>query len=365
MSPYLLTAIPALGTMAWALFVKFKDKKIFDFITLLVCGVAVVVNGLVVNSRILNGSASEVLHFIQILFSSAIVPLAYMYFSRQMGRKWNNATTIICWSLIAFTLIPNITIFLGESKVLTDPGLVRPFSINVVRNGALVFSCHTADMVILLQALMTVIRMIPAARTLKKYGLELSSRTRGFYVWWGGAVIFIVFTSFITIDDLRHAALGWFYYFYYTLLICGIYSLLALRFDLHPVVTAEEGEVVSVDEFIDANKQMAMKLRRMMEEDKIYLQPGYTSEDAVSALGTNRTYFSRMVGAEFGIKFSEMLNNARIDHAKNLLATTAMSVADVAFESGFSDTSYMSRKFHAAVGMTPHAYRESVRAALS
>lgn len=361
----LMTLIPALLAIGWTLAVKFHKKQVFEGITLSICAIALVINVLVVHFAITEGYYPKTLHFIQQMFSSAIVPIAYMYFSHQMGRRWNNTTTVCCWTLMLLTLLPNLNIFIGNEKILTDPTLIRSFTINIIKNGQPVFSCHTADLTIFLQAMFTVARMFPTAKTLEKYGLMLSNKMRAFFIWWIAAVIFITFTSFISTEALGIPVVGWIFYIVYATLICSIYTMLALNFDLHPVVTKEEGEAVKVDTFIDSNKSMADRLRIMIERDKIYLKSGYSAEDAATALGTNRTYFSRMMNAEFGMRFSDLINEFRINAAKVLLTTTEMTISEVATESGFSDASYMSRKFHNAVGMTPQTYRESTRAALS
>lgn len=353
----ILTIIPALATIAWALTAKLKEKKIFDACVLFASAIAVITNGLVIYFVLCTGQTPAVLHFIQTISSAAIVPLAYMYFAHQMGRKWNNLTAVFCWVLMLFTLVPNINIFLGEMKAPGDPSQIQIFRFNVFNDGRLVFSTHIADLVIMIQALLTVARMIPTAMTMKKYGLILSKRMEAFFIWWIAAVIFIAVTSFTTLHDITTPVGSWIYYISYTLLVCSIYSLLAMRFDLNPVVTKDSKEVVRFDEFIDASKEMASKLKVLISKDKIYLQEGYSAEDAAIAIGTNRTYFSRMMNVEFGMKFSDLMNQYRINEAKMLLATTDNTIADIALESGFSDASYMNRKFRQIVGVTPRNYR--------
>lgn len=356
MMPQLVTIIPALSTMAWAIYVKIKDRQFFEAATLFICAVALIINGLCVMTLFSATEISSILRFVQMLFSSAIVPLAYLYFSRQMGRQWNNTTAVFCWALMILLLIPNIVVYLGGGGSVSTSD-IRPFTINFVRKGRIVAWCFTSDMIILIQAFLTALRMIPSGRTMKKYGLALSLKMKGFFIWWLSAILFIVFTSFTKFDDPSDSFMVWTYYILYSFLQCAIYSMLALRFDLHPVVTKDEGEAVHMDTFIENNKMLASKVRILMDDKKLYLKQGFTAEDAATEIGTNRTYFARMMTAEFGMKFSDMLNNYRVEHAKTLLATTSLSISDVADQSGFSDQSYMNRKFNQIVGVTPTAYR--------
>lgn len=352
----LLTLVLPLIAIIWATGVKIQTRKTFDAITMIVSGLAVISNGLIIYYLTVHGTVPRPLHIAQTLLSSTIVPLAYMYFSRQMGRSQNNATTIICWVLILFTLIPNFIIQL-EGDVLHDASQIRLSSVNVVSNGKIVFSAFTADIVIFIQAMLTLIRMIPTAKTLKKYGLMLSRKMKAFFLWWILTIIFITMVSFVNTEDLTSPVGSWLYFTIYSLLGAAIYIMIALRFDLSPVQTIEDGESVKLDAFIDANKEMANKLKSMLEIGKVYLQPKYTAEDAAKDLGTNRTYFSRMMAAEFGIKFSDMINEYRIRHAMDLLANTDYTVSQVAYESGFSDASYMTRKFHQSTGLTPREFK--------
>lgn len=357
MNMQITTLIPAFAAIVWAISVKLKDKRYFEANTLLVSAIALFINAAIVQLIISNGSCATWLHFLQMLTSATIVPLAYMYFSRQIGRKWNNATLIVCWLLTILIPIPNITILLGADKTLSNPELVKIFAINIIKGNQVVFSCNTADFVILLQALLTVIRMIPAAITLKKYGLIMSTRMISFYIWWSAAVVFICYTSIIDTQTLSSEGGSWTYFISYSTLITAIYVLFALRLDLHPIVTDEGEPVVELDKFIDAHKSLAVDLKKLISEKQVYLIPGYTAEDAATELGTNRTYFSRMMLAEFGMKFSDLINEHRVEHAKEMLLSTDKSVSEIATESGFSDSSYMNKKFKQLVGMTPNEFR--------
>lgn len=352
-----LILIPALVAMIWAVCVKLKGGKYFETLCLVICAIALTVNVVVEYDLFLNGSTSYFLYFLKSLFLTSIVPLAYLYFSRQIGRVWNNATTIMCWGMMIFILFPNVNVFLGTERSAEELSLIRDFSVSFIKDGRLLFTMHIADLVIYLQAMLTVLRIIPTAKTLRKYDLMLSPKMMGFFFWWIAAVIYITITSFATTATLATTVGSWMYVITYSILVTSIYAMLAMNFDLHPVITVEEKESVDIDSFIESNRNMASRLRNMMEMEKVYLHFGYSTEDAVTALNTNRTYFSRMMNAEFGMKFSDLVNEYRVNHAKTLLSTTGMSISEIAYESGFSDASYMNKKFHQIVGESPSAFR--------
>ena len=67
-----------------------------------------------------------------------------------------------------------------------------------------------------------------------------------------------------------------------------------------------------------------------------------------------------------GTNFSEVLDEARLEVAKPLLANESERLIDVAFEAGYTDPAHFSRAFRRIAGMTPSQYRKSkafVRAA--
>ena len=70
-------------------------------------------------------------------------------------------------------------------------------------------------------------------------------------------------------------------------------------------------------------------------------------------LAINSAYLGRQFSQETGEFFSDYLNRVRIDHAKQILATTTMKVADVANRVGFVNVSYFSTIYKKLTGESP------------
>ena len=66
---------------------------------------------------------------------------------------------------------------------------------------------------------------------------------------------------------------------------------------------------------------------------------------------------SRAVHRETGSTFKELLQKKRFQQAASLLQNTSLSVADVAYAVGYSNTSYFHRRFREIYGMSPSACR--------
>jgi AraC-like DNA-binding protein len=65
-----------------------------------------------------------------------------------------------------------------------------------------------------------------------------------------------------------------------------------------------------------------------------------------------------------GMTFVSYVTHVRLSHAVRLLKETALTVAEVASEVGFTDQSYFDRRFRTAFGQTPRAFRSNFSGAL-
>lgn len=357
MSPlYLLLFLPTLPIVGYMVYDQWRERNLLTGLTMALPAVVVFINAGLVQQIMQQGDMLW-LRWFSMLLCTTIVPQAYMYFAHEMGRKASNGTTITLWSLLLLLLLPHaIFLWHGETTPL-DPAQVRPWAIQVVRDGQMTFSMLTGDLIVTVQALLTMSRMIPFVKTLHRYGLKISPKVYFFGVWWILTIIFLVSVSLMHISQLATTLGSWFYFGGSSLLLCSIYILLALRFDLHPQ-TAEGESVENVDELEKQLKMMAIQVRMMVDDQQLYLHPGYSTRDITAALGTNRTYFSRMMQQEFGCSFAEYLNEKRLKHAQRLLLTTDGKLEEIAEQSGFSDASHLSHAFKDALGLTPRQWQK-------
>ena len=74
--------------------------------------------------------------------------------------------------------------------------------------------------------------------------------------------------------------------------------------------------------------------------------------------------FNRRFKQAVGITAGDYLQRQRLDNARELLRTSNFSVQEVAYASGYLDSSYFCGRFKKAMGQTPLAYRKSVRGKL-
>lgn len=382
----LITLIFSFFAILYAVVVKCRRREWIDAALFTLGGGIALYNCVFMYGFFIGEVVSASLRCVQQVISCMIVPIAYMYFSEQMGHSWFNKITVTLWVLIILLLLPTgIYVFDNVTPQLEglqlDPMLMYFFS-----NGKEVFSMHTADAVIMIQALVTLWRMVTMVFMLRQYRLGFSPHLRYFLLWWAAAIGFIIFTSVHNTQEFSQPNLLWTYYVSYSLLIVSIFVLLAQNFNLRPIMLAindeseEEDETMNgdndgeektsesqnervvvedVDKYIMRSKAMAELLKQMLDSG-YYLDHKANIDDVARKLRTNRTYLTRMVKAEFDCTFTELLTNFRMSHAQKLLRETDMSVAEVSLQSGFADNHYFTRRFKKVYGISPSEYRKGI-----
>lgn len=74
-------------------------------------------------------------------------------------------------------------------------------------------------------------------------------------------------------------------------------------------------------------------------------------------LSVSVNYLGSLFKKHLGSSFNEYLNNVRLKYACNLLLSSALTVKEIAFASGYSSTEYFTFVFKNKMGTSPHAYR--------
>jgi AraC-like DNA-binding protein len=98
------------------------------------------------------------------------------------------------------------------------------------------------------------------------------------------------------------------------------------------------------------------------EQIRALMPEGRTNIDAVAThTGFRRRSLQRYL-ADNGLSFSELLQEARIGMAVELLANRRTSLTQIALELGYSESASFTRAFRRWTGSTPSAYRQRLLA---
>lgn len=86
------------------------------------------------------------------------------------------------------------------------------------------------------------------------------------------------------------------------------------------------------------SREMAAKLRRIMDEEKPYLNTKLRMDDLAGLLGLSRNNTSQVINEHFDRSFFDFINEYRVETAKKLLLESdpeTDTIAGIAFEAGF------------------------------
>jgi len=107
------------------------------------------------------------------------------------------------------------------------------------------------------------------------------------------------------------------------------------------------------------------KLSEEIMESMYFIEQHYADEirlsTAAQQAGFSEGHLSRLFVSQVGVSFSEYLMNVRLRHVKELLIQTDRTISEIAMQTGFSNSDYLSSCFHKHEGMTPSAFRRGNR----
>lgn len=81
-------------------------------------------------------------------------------------------------------------------------------------------------------------------------------------------------------------------------------------------------------------------------------------DEVAAAVGYTPYYFSKKFYKEMGIRVTDYIKAARVEHAKILLVTSRKSIQDISDMLHFGTRSYFGKVFQEIVGVSPAVYRE-------
>lgn len=107
------------------------------------------------------------------------------------------------------------------------------------------------------------------------------------------------------------------------------------------------------------------KYHFLLEDAKSYIQKCYDDENislnsVAAEVSMSPNYFSSIFRQETGQTFVEYLTHVRMEKAKELLRTSSMKTAEVAFAVGYKDPHYFSYLFKKTQYCTPKEFRNQV-----
>lgn len=108
----------------------------------------------------------------------------------------------------------------------------------------------------------------------------------------------------------------------------------------------------------ESSSELVRRLHDAVVSDELFRRPDLTLNELAVRVGTKRHDLSILLNRSMHTTFYEFLDRYRIPEAQRLLRERLdLSILDVAFACGYNSKATFNRKFKAAVGETPRAYR--------
>lgn len=99
---------------------------------------------------------------------------------------------------------------------------------------------------------------------------------------------------------------------------------------------------------------MILNLRSFIEKN---LAGAITLDTLAEQVHFNKTYFVKRFKSLWGVSPMKYVGNIRLEHARELLIFSHLSISDIALRTGFNTAHYFSRKFKEQYGISPQSYR--------
>ncbi len=104
------------------------------------------------------------------------------------------------------------------------------------------------------------------------------------------------------------------------------------------------------------------RLKRAMNEERVYRREGLTLADLATTLGMGEAALRRLINGELGYRnFNDFLHHYRLKDAAGRLAAEDLPILTIALESGYGSIGSFNRAFRQRYGMTPSTYRGASR----
>lgn len=113
------------------------------------------------------------------------------------------------------------------------------------------------------------------------------------------------------------------------------------------------------DEAEEEKDGIAGKLKTLMEEDRIYIQPDLNLQDLAQQLKVNAGLLSATINQVFGKNFNEYINTYRIEEFVRLYSEDVdkrFTLLSIALDSGFNSKATFNRAFKKIKGVTPKEF---------
>lgn len=142
--------------------------------------------------------------------------------------------------------------------------------------------------------------------------------------------------------------------------LCFIYLVSTSLFRIYPTALSQVQRNSKGDDLADHEVSLIKKIDDLLALDKIYHEATYSRSDLAQELEVPEATISRVINVHYNKSFPQLLNELRVEDAKQFLLDTDANIKVVAEEVGFNSLPSFNRVFKEIVGQSPSLYRKNM-----
>lgn len=125
---------------------------------------------------------------------------------------------------------------------------------------------------------------------------------------------------------------------------------------------AEKPQLRSIELSPEAARQLDEQLQALVKNHKPHLDEDISLPKLASLLGVTSHQLSELLNIHKSTSFYDFLNDLRYDESLHFLAgdENQLTIADIAYRSGFNNRNTFYKVFKEKTGLTPHQYKKSI-----
>ena len=121
-----------------------------------------------------------------------------------------------------------------------------------------------------------------------------------------------------------------------------------------------------LETFSEDRRDLYEEMLRIIEDQKLFLNPELNQKLLITLLGTNRKYLYQAISQNAEDNFKQIINRYRVNEAKRLIeertdGSTESSLEDIHLLAGFNSVTSYYRAFKYFTGLTPRDYQAAYR----
>ncbi len=349
----------------WAMSQKIKSRNWAGLGAIFVSALFLMVNATVIDFMLLYHTPTMWILILNDIACAIFIPYLYFYLCKMLGLKnfyWN---IVLMSSFSLLLLLPNIIISLDGTDVRAATELpatiINSRFISIVKGGEMLLEMPLYFLVVLLHIIVCALPIIAEFERAKALRLTMNRPLRISLIIWCSFFLLLAICAPLPMSFVTTPIGRWIVFLAYTLPMCAVFIFYGMGNDEARFVEDDTQKKVGLSDTFSEFSHLAQAARLLFKDDSFVFQQGLLVDEAVARLGTNRTYFTRMMKAEFGCNFNEYLAKVRTDKARILLKETNKPLDEIATLCGFGDSSSLNRTFKKEVGETPDRWRRAQR----